>query len=369
MLQTLMVRLDPSPEQHKLLLDTMHRFNEACNDIAGTAFFMHKANKVELHKTVYYPIRERYGLSSQLTVRAISKVVEAYKRDKSIRPKFRPDGAIVYDSRILTWKGLERVSLITLEGRHLIPVRVGVYQKARLDRVRGQADLILVKNIFYLGVVVEVPEESPYDPVGVLGVDLGVKNLAVDSDGEVHSSQQIRNTRKSSDVLKGRLQQCGTKSAKRHLKKLSGRMARFARDVNHRISRGLITKAKDTLCLISLEDLEGIKRRVTVRKSQRRDHHSWSFDQLRQFLTYKAAVAGVPLIFVDPAYTSQECPICHCVSKSNRPTRDDFRCICCGFSGPADNIAATNIAARVAVNLPIVSRFFAEAQALPFKVG
>jgi predicted transposase len=85
MLQTLMVRLDPSPEQHKLLLDTMHRFNEPCNDIAGTAFFMHKANKVELHKTVYYPIRERYGLSSQLTVRAISKVVEAYKRDKSIR--------------------------------------------------------------------------------------------------------------------------------------------------------------------------------------------------------------------------------------------------------------------------------------------
>ncbi|HWQ21096.1 MAG TPA: transposase, partial [Methanotrichaceae archaeon] len=192
MLQTLMARLDPSPEQHKLLLETMHRFNEACNDIAGTAFFMHKANKVEVHKAVYYTIRERYGLSSQLTIRAISKVVEAYKRDKSVKPEFRPDGAIVYDERILTWKGLEHVSLITLEGRQLIPVRLGDYQKARMDRVRGQADLILVKNIFYLCAVVEVPEESPFDPVGVLGVDLGVKNLAVDSDGEVHSSQQIR---------------------------------------------------------------------------------------------------------------------------------------------------------------------------------
>ena len=153
-----MVRLDPSQIQHKLLLDTMHRFNEACNDIAGTAFAMHKANKVELHKTVYYPIRERYDLSSQLTVRAISKVVEAYKRDKSTRPEFRPDGAIVYDERILTWKGLEHVSLITLEGRQLVPVRIGDYQKARMDRVRGQADLLLVNNIFYLGVVVEVPE-------------------------------------------------------------------------------------------------------------------------------------------------------------------------------------------------------------------
>ena len=145
MLQTLMVKLNPSKEQHKMLLDTMHRFNEACNAIAETAFTIQKANKVEIHKLVYYDTRERFGLSSQLTVRAISKVAEAYKRDKSIKPEFQLDGAIVYDQRILTWKGLEAVSLITLEGRQLIPVRIGDYQKARMDRVRGQADLILVK--------------------------------------------------------------------------------------------------------------------------------------------------------------------------------------------------------------------------------
>ena len=347
----------------------MKRFNEACNDIVETVFFMHSTNKVNVHKTVYYPIRERYGLSSQLAVRAISKVCEAYKRDKSIKPEFRLDGAIVYDPRILSWKGLEKVSLITLQGRQIIPTRMGDYQAARMDRIRGQADLILVKNVFYLCIAVEVPEASPYDPVGVLGVDLGVKNLAVDSDGEVHSSEQIRSTRKRSDSLKSRLQSVGTKSAKRHLQKLSGKMARFARDVNHQISKGLITKAKDTFSLVSLEDLEGIRNRVTVRRSQRRDHYSWSFDQLKQFVTYKATVAGVPLVLINPAYTSQECPICHCISKSNRPTRDGFRCICCDFSGPADKVAAANIAARVAVNLPIVSRFFAEAQALPFRVG
>lgn len=369
MLQTLMVRLEPSPEQHQLLCETMERFNEACNHIAETVFALHSANKVEIHKTVYYPVREHFGLSAQLTVRAISKVCEAYKRDKSIKPEFRLDGAIVYDQRILSWKGLENVSLITLKGRQTVSVRLGSYQKARLDRIRGQADLIMVKNIFYLCVVVEVPEATPYDPVDVLGVDLGVKNLAVDSDGEIHSSQQIRDTRKRSDALKGRLQQCGTRSAKRHLRKLSGRMARYAKDANHRISKGLIMKAKDTLALISLEDLEGIRERVTVKRSQRHDHSSWSFYQLRQFVAYKAIKAGVPLVYIDPAYTSQECPICHCISKSNRPTRDDFCCTCCGFSGQADNVAALNIRARVAVNLPIVSRFFAQAQALPFRVG
>ncbi len=81
MLQTMMVKLDPSPEQYQMLLDTMHRFNEACNFIAGIAFQMHTANKIEIHKAIYYEVREKFNLPSQLAVRAISKVAEAYKRD------------------------------------------------------------------------------------------------------------------------------------------------------------------------------------------------------------------------------------------------------------------------------------------------
>jgi IS605 OrfB family transposase len=356
MLQTLMVKLDPSPEQHKMLCETMKRFNEACNHIAETVFTMHSANKVEIHKTVYYPVREHFGLSAQLTIRAISKVCEAYKRDKSFKPEFRLDGAIVYDQRILSWKGLEKVSLTTLQGRQIIPTRFGDYQNVRMDRVRGQADLILVKGIFYLCVVVEVPEESPYDPKGVLGVDLGIKNLAVDSDGEVHSGEQITNTRERLDSLKARLQSKGIKSAKCHLKKLSGRMARFSKDVNHRISKYIVAKAKDTLRSIALENLEGIRQRVTVGKAQRRSLHTWNFGLLRMFVDYKAKIAGVPLVFVDPRNTSRTCPSCGHVAKANRPTRDEFRCESCGFAGAADHIAAINIAFRAAVNQPIVAR-------------
>jgi putative transposase len=355
MLQTLVVKLDPSQEQYKMLSETMKRFNEACNDIAETVFALHSANKLEIHKTVYYPIREKFGLSAQLTIRAISKVCEAYKRDKSIKPEFRLDGAIVYDQRILSWKGLEKVSLTTLQGRQVIPVRFGDYQKARMDRIRGQADLILVKDIFYLCVVVEVSEASLYDPVDVLGVDLGIKNLAVDSDGEVHSGAQTTQTRDKFDSLKARLQSKGTKSAKRHLKKLSGRMARFSKDVNHCISKKIVAKAKDTLRSIALEDLQGIRNRVTVRKAQRRSLHTWNFGLLRMFVDYKAKIAGVPVVFVDPRNTSKTCPSCGNVSKANRPTRDEFRCTQCGYAGPADYIAAMNITFRAAVNLPIVA--------------
>jgi putative transposase len=355
MLQTLLVKLDPSPEQHKMLCETMKRFNEACNHIAETVFAMHTANKIEIHKMVYYPIRDQFGLSSQLTVRAISKVCEAYKRDKSIRPEFRLDGSIVYDQRILSWKGLEKVSLTTLQGRQVIPTRFGDYQKVRMDRVRGQADLILVNGIFYLCVVVEVSEESPYDPVGVLGVDLGIKNLAVDSDGEVHSGEKIAQTRGKLDSLNARLQSKGTKSAKRHLKKLSGRMARFSKDVNHCISKKLVAKARGTLRSIALENLQGIRDGVTVRKAQRRSLHTWNFGLLRRFVDYKAKIAGVPAVFVDPRNTSRTCPSCGHIAKANRPTRDDFRCESCGYAGAADHIAAMNIAFRAAVNLPIVA--------------
>jgi putative transposase len=368
MMQTLKVKIVVEPEQAKALHETMHQFNAACNYVAEVAFNMHTANKIKLQPIVYRDIREKFDISSQMAVRAISKACEAYKRDKSIKPVFDSNGAVVYDQRILSWKGLDTVSLLTVHGRIKVPVKICDYHAPKMDRIRGQADLIFMNKEFYLCVVVEVPEYKSSIPKEVLGVDLGIKNIAVDSMGEVFSGEKIDKTRTKLDALKSDLQSCGTDSAKKHLKKLSGHEARFKRDINHCISKKLVMKAKDTSSLIALEDLSGIRERTTVRtKAQRHKHSSWSFDQLRQFIDYKAAIAGVGVVYIDPAYTSQECPICHHISRSNRPIRDEFCCVCCSFSGPADNVAARNIAARVSVNMPIVARLFAEPQAMPFR--
>lgn len=269
-----MVKLNASIEHNDALLETMHRFNEACNYIANIAFERKTANKIELQKVVYYDVKERFGLSAQLVIRAIAKVSEAYKRDRTIKPEFRSDGAIVYDQRILSWRKLEAVSILTISGRQIIPIRIGEYQKVRLDRIRGQADLIYRDGIFYLAVVVEVPEPSKFDAVGVLGVDLGIVNLATDSDGETFSGKQIDDVRERNAELRANLQKAGTKSAKRHLKMLSGRERRFHRDVNHVISKKVVAKAKDTGKAVVLEDLEGIRTSTTVRKAQRSRNHS-----------------------------------------------------------------------------------------------
>jgi len=358
MMQTLMVKLSPDNEQHIVLHETMRKFNEACNYIAEVAFSNRTANKVKLQKIVYYKVRRVFGLSAQLCIRAIAKVAEAYKRDKSIKPKFKDNGAIVYDQRILSWKGLNFVSIVTLNGRMKIPVRIGEYQKARMDRIRGQADLILRNGVFYLAVVIDAPEPTKYDPVGVLGVDLGIVNLAVDSDGEVHSGKKIDEVRSRMTKIKSKLQSVKTRSAKRHLKKLSGKERRFHRNINHCISKNIVTKAKDTGRAIAIENLKGIRSQITVRKAQRSRQHSWSFGQLRNFIEYKSALMGVPVVAVNPRGTSHICPKCGHNEKRNRPSRDRFKCVQCNFAGLSDYISAINIAERASVNTPIVSSDF-----------
>lgn len=355
MKQTLMVKLDTSKEQHQAILETMHRFNEACNYITDIAFNMGTANKIEIQKVVYYDVRDKFKLSAQLTIRAIAKVSEAYKRDKSIKPKFKPAGAIVYDQRILSFRKLEAISILTNSGRLIIPIRIGEYQKVRLDRIRGQADLIYRGKIFYLAVVIEVPEPSKADAAGYLGIDLGIVYLATDNEGETFSGKQIDQVRGKNEKLRANLQESGTKSAKRHLKKLSGRERRFHRDINHIISKKIVAKAKDTRQAIALENLKGIRKSVTVRRTQRSRFHSWAFFQLRSFIEYKATLTGIPVILVDPRGTSHICPECGHNEKRNRPDRDTFRCVQCGFSGNADHIAAINIASRAAVNQPIIA--------------
>jgi len=362
---TLPVKLAPTPEQHQALLETMERFNEACNDIAEVAYQNRTANKIRLQKILYYRIREQYGLSAQMTVRAVGKVVEAYKRDKNIKPTFKPHGAMVYDERILSWKGLEHASILTLKGRETVPIRIGEYQKARMDRIKGQADLVLRDGVFYLAATIDAPEETPYDPVGTLGIDLGLNYLSYDSDGEHYSGKQVDEVRERNTKLKADLQSCGTKSAKRHLRNLSGKESRFKRDVNHVISKKIVAKAKGTQRRIALEDLKGIRKGVSARRSQRSRLHSWGFYQIRQFIEYKAKLEGVQVIPIYPRGTSHICPVCGVEDRKNRPERDLFRCIGCGYAGHADHVAAINIAARANVNRPIVSGSFFESLAHP----
>ncbi|HEV2661949.1 MAG TPA: transposase [Ktedonobacteraceae bacterium] len=262
MKQTMLLKLAPTEEQHRALLETMHAFNAACDYIAEQAFEALVANKFELQKMTYGTLRATYHLPAQLAIRAISKTTEVYKRDKSIKPSFRPEGAIVYDERVMSFKGLTAVSLLTLSGRVLVPFRMGGYQESRLDQIKGQADLLYRNETWFLAVTLDVPTPTPDEVTDTLGVDLGIINLATDSTGETFSGHAVEHNRKRHHELRQRLQRRGTKSAKRHLKKLSGREARFRKNTNHVISKRIVQKAKQENTGIAIEDLRHIRTRT-----------------------------------------------------------------------------------------------------------
>jgi IS605 OrfB family transposase len=353
MKQTMLLKLVPTTEQANALLETMHAFNDAANYVASVALTEKTANKFALQKLVYGELRTTYRLASQLAIRCISKASEAYKRDKSIRPVFRREGAMTYDERVMSFKGLTTVSLLTLSGRVLVPFRIGGYQESRFDQIKGQADLLYRNGTFYLAVTLDVPTPEPQETTATLGVDLGIVQLATDSTGESFSGKAVEKNRQRHHALRQRLQQRGTKSAKRHLKKLSGKQARFQKNTNHVISKRIVHKAKAHGQALAIEELRHIRSRSTVQHSQRNRQSNWSFGQLRSFLSYKAALAGVPLHTVDPRNTSRTCSVCSHCAKANRKSQAAFVCQSCGQTMNADINAAINIS-KAAVMQPIV---------------
>lgn len=350
---TAKIKLQPTSEQNDALFKTLEAANAACNDISQRAWEAKTFRQFDLHKIVYADIREHYGLSAQMTVRAIAKVAHAYKLDYKTRRIFQPHGAFPYDNRILSFKTDEQtVSIWTLEGRQRMPYLCGDRQRELLEGDRGEADLCRIDGEFYLFVACEVETPEPQDVDGYLGVDLGIVNLAADSDGETHSGKQVEDQRRKHAHRRRNLQGKGTRPATRKLRQISGQQSRYQRDVNHRISKRIVSKAQDTRRGIAVEDLTGIRDGQRLRRRQRARHANWAFSDLRAKLEYKAKMAGVPVVAVDPRNTSRTCPVCGSINKANRPNQSTFSCVSCGHSAPADTNAAVNIAARAVVNQP-----------------
>ncbi len=132
-----------------------------------------------------------------------------------------------------------------------------------------------------------------------------------------------------------------------------GGVSRFTRDINHIISKAIVRTAKDTRRGIALENLEGIRARISVTKAQRLTIGKWAFFELANFIRYKAQEAGIPIYSINPAYTSQQCSVCGYTSTDNRKSQAEFLCVQCGHHENADSNAAKNIARQADVNQPI----------------
>lgn len=343
------IQLKPTKEQAERLRSTLLRCNAACDWLSERAFKSDKTRQFDLHKLAYADLRRRFDIAAQVAVRCIAKVADAYTTHKAngrepTRIAFRKYAAQPFDDRILSFKTDDTVSIWTLSGREKIRFVCGERQRKLLAFRRGEVDLMFVRGKWYLACVCDVPDPKEIDVEGVLGVDFGVVNLAFDSLGAAYTGDTVERVRARYAKRRAGLQKRGTKAAKRKLKKLSGKEARFRKQTNHCISKEIVATAERHRFAIAVEDLTHIRKRVRARKSQRNRLHSWSFAQLRQFLAYKAKLVGIPLTAIDPRNTSRTCPFCGVIDKANRKTQSIFSCQHCGHTEPADFVAAKNIA-------------------------
>jgi putative transposase len=366
--RTICCKLAVDDQDLPTLAATQRAFNEAAFWVAQVCWEEGLTNSTTAHHRVYGETRARFGLGAQLAICARMKAVEAIKAVKARKcetcPQFGPRGSVRYDARSYTLMGQERVSLNTLAGRVTCRLVLGERQLALLRDVAweiGGADLVWRRGVFYLHVTQsqEAPDHpSPPDSLTPLGVDLGIVNLATDSEGQQFTGARIHVARTRYHAHRQRLQACGTKDAKRRLRQVAGRESRFQKDTNHCISKALVKKAVVARKALALEDLSGIRERTTVRRAHRYARHSWAFFQLRAFLAYKAAWAGLLMFLVDPRNTSRTCSHCGHCDKANRRSQAEFSCQRCGYRTNADVNAAINIARlgeRAAVNQPITS--------------
>ena len=386
--RTITVQLNPTPEQAHLLKATLEQHTACFNAVAHEGFTTGCHNGVELHKRTYYPLRSQYpDLPAQLVCAARVKATEAVKsaltwkvkkeqaypkkvetakkQDKPI-PAFKPVrcphseiACIRYDQRS-SWVKWDTMtcSLATVDGRIELPFTVPAHLLQYVGHKVCSADLCYRKGHYTLHIVVSIPEPSIPPTTTVVGVDLGLNRPAVTSTRQFLGDKRWKEQERRTFRLKRKLQAKGTRSAKRHLKKLSGKQFRRRRDHDHVLSKRIVQNTPEGSTIV-LENLKHIRdtskmgrgKQESKKRDNKRRLHSWSFAQLYSFVEYKAQARGIQVVKIDPRHTSQTCSKCGHQARTNRRSQSVFHCRSCGYQLNADLNAARNIREKYLASL------------------
>jgi len=331
---------------------TLQGFADACNQIYEVAKRENCWNTTKLHHKVYKPVKASTSLKANHVCQAIRRVIGNAKAVKQVH-KFRPT-SINLDVRTFQYiEDAQTVGITLMCGRVKFKLSIGNYQLALL---KGQSPTAATLNKtkqgdYYINICIDLPTNPTGKTPKVIGVDLGRRDIATTSTGKSWSGKQIQNVRDRYSKVRSNVQSKRTRNSRRLLRRLSGREQRFQKWLNHNISQQIVQEAKQSDAALAFEDLTNIRESLNQKprsKTERRRTNNWAFYQLRLFTQYKANIAGVQIVFVPPAYTSQTCSRCHRVhpvkGKSYRNGKV-FKCGHCGFEHDADMNAANVIAA------------------------
>ena len=340
-------------EVNEIIVDTIDLYKQGLQYCIENGWELRIKNNVRLHPFVYSELRN-LGLPAQLSASCIKMACGILKKAKS-KP-FIKNISIRYNApRSFSFKN-NVLSISTINGRVKIPIQIPKYASDYFSNWNIKESLLTQSNnkhYFTFTFAQENPIASNQHSE-VLGVDLGINNLAVTSKN-IFYGNKIKSLRIQRDKLVSKLQSKGTRGSKRKLKKLSGKWSRFMRWTNHNISASIVSSLNKG-DIVVMEDLSGIRQTARYNKWV----HKWAFYQLQSFIEYKALGKGCRVVYVNPAYTSKECNRCY--GKNTSRHRGFQECRDCGHTINSDINGARNIArrymrnmCRATVNTPILT--------------
>ena len=353
---TAKVQIVTSDTDKVLLNKTMSVYRDACNYVSEYVFRTHDLKQSSLNTALYSEVRKKFGLKSQMAQSVFKTVIARYKailesQKKWILPSFKkPQYDLVWNRDYSLTQNCFSVN--TLNGRIKLSYFANGMSKY-FDRTIyrfGTAKLVNKHGKYYLYIPVtyDVEESNISDICNVVGVDRGINFVVATYDSnhksKFVSGKAIKQKRAHYSKLRKELQMRQTSSSRRRIKAIGQRENRWMQDVNHQVSKALVeNNPKHTLFV--LEDLTGIRNATErVRTKDRYVSVSWSFYDLEQKLIYKAKQNQSSVIKVDPRYTSQCCPVCGHIEKSNRDKKMHlFTCKNCGYKSNDDRIGAMNL--------------------------
>ena len=353
---TAKIQISVTTEDKILLDETMSVYRNACNYVSDYVFRTHDLKQFSLNKALYSTVRKQFGLKSQMAQSVFKTVIARYKtilenQKEWIKPSFKkPQYDLVWNRDYSLTQN--HFSVNTLKGRVKLPFFAKGMSKYFDHTIYkfGTANLVNKHGKYFLHIPVtyEVEESNISDICNVVGIDRGINFVVATYDSKHKSNfvsgRVIKQKRANYSKLRKELQMRQTPSARRRMKAIGQRENRWMQDVNHCVSKALVEQnPKHTLFV--LEDLSGVRNATERVKTQNRYVSvSWSFYDLEQKLIYKAKQKRSSVIKVNPAYTSQCCPACGHIEKSNRNKKMHlFTCKNCGYKSNDDRIGAMNL--------------------------
>ena len=357
--RTAITRLEVTDEQRGLLEKTISEWKRGCQ-IATDIAWKKCNSKIDIQPLAYDDLREQTALCSQHAILAthqaaqvITSCIERQSNGKKVSKPTFTSPTVKYDTRTMTLFDDDTVSLSTTESRVrcelALPDADDGYQRQYLDsedwRVT-ESTLTARDGDYFLHIGFRRhktdAERNTAEDGTVLGVDLGIENLAVTSTAYFFSGRELTHDLREFEKVRAGLHQTGTRSAHRTLQQSSGRELRYVRDVLHRASNAIVEEALRYECdVIAFEELSHIRDRTGASWG-----HKWAFRTLYEQVEYKSESVGISVEQVGSAYTSKRCSECGSTADQNRSSRNDFECVECGSEANADYNAAKNIGMR-----------------------